>query len=132
MTIAVFTISLLGGMALGMPIASPLLICGVALMVSLDISSTRRSSRKVRSTAPTQLSRCWRCRSSAAGRRDHDQAALGAAHRHTVAPDAGRSLGICAAALATSPSSTSGILSSLSGSAAADAPAALPARRARR
>jgi tripartite ATP-independent transporter DctM subunit len=37
MTIAVFTISLLGAMALGMPIAFALLICGVALMHSLDI-----------------------------------------------------------------------------------------------
>jgi len=37
MTIAVFTLSLLGAMALGMPIAFALLICGVALMHSLDI-----------------------------------------------------------------------------------------------
>ena len=37
MTIAVFTFSLLGAMALGMPIAFALLICGVALMHSLDI-----------------------------------------------------------------------------------------------
>ena len=32
MTIAVFTFSLLGAMALGMPIAFALIICGVALM----------------------------------------------------------------------------------------------------
>jgi tripartite ATP-independent transporter DctM subunit len=37
MTIAIFTFSLLGAMAIGMPIAYALLICGVALMVSLDI-----------------------------------------------------------------------------------------------
>lgn len=37
MTIAVFTVSLLGAMALGMPIAFALLICGVALMHHLDI-----------------------------------------------------------------------------------------------
>jgi tripartite ATP-independent transporter DctM subunit len=37
MTIAVFTLSLLGAMAMGMPIAFALLICGVALMHSLDI-----------------------------------------------------------------------------------------------
>jgi len=37
MTIAIFTVSLLGAMALGMPIAFALLICGVTLMVSLDI-----------------------------------------------------------------------------------------------
>ncbi len=36
MTIAVFTFSLLGAMTLGMPIAFALLICGVALMHSLD------------------------------------------------------------------------------------------------
>jgi TRAP-type transport system large permease protein len=37
MTIAVFTGSLLGAMALGMPIAYALLICGVALMYHLDM-----------------------------------------------------------------------------------------------
>ena len=37
MTIAVFTFSLLGAMALGMPIAFALIVCGVALMVQLDI-----------------------------------------------------------------------------------------------
>jgi TRAP-type transport system large permease protein len=37
MIIAVFTFSLLGAMALGMPIAFALIVCGVALMHSLDI-----------------------------------------------------------------------------------------------
>src|ERR1044072_721798 len=37
MTIAVFILSLLGAMALGMPIAFALIVCGVALMVQLDI-----------------------------------------------------------------------------------------------
>ena len=37
MTIAVFTFSLLGAMALGMPIAFALIVCGVALMYALDI-----------------------------------------------------------------------------------------------
>ncbi|MGY3149312.1 tripartite ATP-independent transporter DctM subunit [Bradyrhizobium sp. USDA 3397] len=37
MTIAVFTLSLLGAMALGMPIAFALIVCGVALMHYLDI-----------------------------------------------------------------------------------------------
>lgn len=37
MTIAVFTFSLLGAMALGMPIAFALIVCGVAMMHSLDI-----------------------------------------------------------------------------------------------
>jgi tripartite ATP-independent transporter DctM subunit len=37
MTIAVFTFSLLGAMALGMPIAFALLVCGIALMHSLGI-----------------------------------------------------------------------------------------------
>jgi TRAP-type transport system large permease protein len=36
MTVAVFLVSLLGAMALGMPIAIALLVCGVALMVHLD------------------------------------------------------------------------------------------------
>ncbi len=34
MTIAIFTLSLLGAMALGMPIAFALLVCGIALMHS--------------------------------------------------------------------------------------------------
>src|SRR5215212_2088589 len=37
MTLAVFTFSMLGAMALGMPIAFALLICGIALMHYLDI-----------------------------------------------------------------------------------------------
>ena len=37
MTIAIFTFSLLGAMALGMPIAFALIVCGIALMHSLDI-----------------------------------------------------------------------------------------------
>src|SRR4051794_41972416 len=37
MTLAVFTLSLLGAMAIGMPIAFALLICGIALMHYLDI-----------------------------------------------------------------------------------------------
>ena len=37
MTIAVFLGALLGAMALGMPIAYALLVCGVALMVHLDM-----------------------------------------------------------------------------------------------
>jgi tripartite ATP-independent transporter DctM subunit len=37
MTIIVFTISLLGAMALGMPIAFALLVCGVAMMFQLDM-----------------------------------------------------------------------------------------------
>ena len=37
MTIAIFVGSLLGAMAIGMPIAFALLICGIALMHYLDI-----------------------------------------------------------------------------------------------
>ena len=37
MTIAIFTFSLLGAMALGMPIAFALIVCGIALMHWLDI-----------------------------------------------------------------------------------------------
>ena len=52
MTITVFLFSLLGAMALGMPIAYALLVCGVALMCT-STCSTRRSSRRTSSTAPT-------------------------------------------------------------------------------
>ena len=41
MTIAVFTFSLLGAMALGMPIAFALLVCGIALMHSLGIFNSQ-------------------------------------------------------------------------------------------
>ena len=37
MTVGVFLFSLLGAMAIGMPIAYALLVCGVALMLHLDI-----------------------------------------------------------------------------------------------
>lgn len=37
MTIAIFVLSLLGAMALGVPIAFSLLICGVALMLHLNM-----------------------------------------------------------------------------------------------
>jgi len=41
MTIAVFLLSLLGTMALGMPIAYALILCGVALMVHLDMFNSQ-------------------------------------------------------------------------------------------
>ncbi|HSV37035.1 MAG TPA: TRAP transporter large permease subunit, partial [Ramlibacter sp.] len=41
MTISVFLFSLLGAMALGMPIAFALLACGVALMVHLNSFDTQ-------------------------------------------------------------------------------------------
>ena len=41
MTIAIFTFSLLGAMALGMPIAFALLACGVALMLHLSMFDTQ-------------------------------------------------------------------------------------------
>ena len=37
MTIAIFLLSLLAAMALGMPIAYALIVCGIALMAHLDI-----------------------------------------------------------------------------------------------
>ena len=43
MTVAIFTASLLGAMALGMPVAFALIICGVALMSYLSI--LRRTDR---------------------------------------------------------------------------------------
>jgi tripartite ATP-independent transporter DctM subunit len=47
MTIAIFTFSLLGAMAIGMPIAYALLICGVALMLSLDIFDSQIVAQNV-------------------------------------------------------------------------------------
>ena len=41
MTVAVFLISLLGAMALGMPLAFSLIVCGVALMLHLDNFDTQ-------------------------------------------------------------------------------------------
>ncbi len=41
MTLAVFTFSLLGAMALGMPIAFALVVCGIALMHSLNIFNSQ-------------------------------------------------------------------------------------------
>jgi len=47
MTIAVFTLSLLGAMALGMPIAFSLIVCGIALMHSLDIFDSQIVAQNV-------------------------------------------------------------------------------------
>ncbi|MGX1319349.1 tripartite ATP-independent transporter DctM subunit [Bradyrhizobium sp. USDA 377] len=47
MTIAVFTFSLLGAMALGMPIAFALLICGVALMSTIDMFDSQIVAQNV-------------------------------------------------------------------------------------
>ena len=47
MTVVVFTVSLLGAMALGMPIAFALLVCGVALMVSQGQIDTTILSQKL-------------------------------------------------------------------------------------
>jgi TRAP-type transport system large permease protein len=47
MTIAVFTISLLGAMALGMPIAFSLIICGVALMSTIDMFDSQIVAQNV-------------------------------------------------------------------------------------
>jgi hypothetical protein len=44
MTIAIFSFSLLGAMAIGMPIAFALIICGVALMTYLGIFDSQISS----------------------------------------------------------------------------------------
>ena len=41
MTLAVFTFSLLGAMALGMPIAFALIVCGIALMHSLNVFNSQ-------------------------------------------------------------------------------------------
>jgi len=47
MTIAVFTISLLGAMALGMPIAFALIICGIALMSTIDMFDSQIVAQNV-------------------------------------------------------------------------------------
>jgi tripartite ATP-independent transporter DctM subunit len=47
MTISIFTFSLLGAMAIGMPIAFALIICGVALMTYLDIFDSQIVAQNV-------------------------------------------------------------------------------------
>lgn len=47
MTISIFTFSLLGAMAIGMPIAFALIICGVALMTHLDIFDSQIIAQNV-------------------------------------------------------------------------------------
>jgi tripartite ATP-independent transporter DctM subunit len=47
MTIAVFTFSLLGAMALGMPIAFALIICGVALMLQIGLFDSQIIAQNV-------------------------------------------------------------------------------------
>src|SRR4029453_17661010 len=47
MTITVFTVSLLGAMALGMPIAFALIVCGIALMHLLDIADPQIVAQNV-------------------------------------------------------------------------------------
>ena len=47
MTVAVFLLSLLGAMALGMPLAFSLLVCGVALMLHLDNFDTQIVSQNL-------------------------------------------------------------------------------------
>ena len=62
MTIAIFLGALLGAMALGVPIAFSLLICGAALMWHLDIFDAQILAQNT-SRAPT-ASPCWPCPSS--------------------------------------------------------------------
>ena len=50
MTVAVFLVSLLGAMALGMPIAYALLVCGVALMVLNQFDAQDRKSTRLNSS----------------------------------------------------------------------------------
>ncbi len=47
MTISIFTFSLLGAMAIGMPIAFSLIICGIALMTYLDIFDSQIIAQNV-------------------------------------------------------------------------------------
>jgi hypothetical protein len=62
MTVAVFLGSLLGAMAIGMPIAFALLICGVALMFHLGMMDSQIVAQNLIG-GPTAF-RSWRCRSS--------------------------------------------------------------------
>ena len=68
MTIAVFVFSLLGAMALGMPIAYALLVCGLSLMAYMASNGmiTRSTARFWRSALWTgrTISHCLRCRFS--------------------------------------------------------------------
>ena len=58
MTVTVFVGSLLAAMALGMPIAYALLVCGLALMAFMAGTGALPAF-----DSPT-TSRCWRCLSS--------------------------------------------------------------------
>ena len=79
MTIAVFAFSLLGAMALGMPIAFALIICGVALMTTIghvrfpDRGAEHHQRRRQLSADGDPVLH--------AGRRDHEQGRAGEAHR---------------------------------------------------
>ena len=61
MTIFIFISSLLGLMALGMPIAFALIGCGLALMYYMGFTDPQIVVQNM--WAPT-ASRCWPCRSS--------------------------------------------------------------------
>jgi hypothetical protein len=61
-TVAVFTLSLLGAMALGMPIAFALLVCAVALMLAQGQMDATILSQKLLEGADSF--RCWRFPSS--------------------------------------------------------------------
>ena len=52
MTVAVFIFSLLGAMAIGMPIAFALIICGVALMAYLGIFDSQIIAQNVKLLMP--------------------------------------------------------------------------------
>ena len=76
MTIAVFTFSLLGAMALGMPIAFALIICGVALMSTIDMFDSQIVAQNVINGAdsfPLMAMPVLHAR-----RRDHEQGRAGA------------------------------------------------------
>jgi hypothetical protein len=62
MTVIIFLGSLLGAMALGIPIAYSLLASGVALMWHLDMFDAQILAQNVINGADSF--RCWPCRSS--------------------------------------------------------------------
>jgi hypothetical protein len=130
MTVAIFLGALLGAMALGMPIAYALLVCGVALMLApgpvrrADPGAERDQRRRQLPAAGGALLH--------AGRRDHERRRPVAAHRQPGAGLVGHvrgGLGYVAILAAV-------MMAALSGSAVADTAALaallLPMMRARR
>ena len=79
MTLAIFTGSLLGAMAIGMPIAYALLVCAVALMYYLDMFDAQIVAQNVINGADSFPVACGAFLH--AGRRDHEYRRAVETHR---------------------------------------------------